>query len=219
MYVWHFGKKIKLRLAQWVSLENQIPVLQKLSTDTAIQKTSNNLIYLTKSNSPKEVEKTIIHSILNTGVPKRADAYWFVHIEVTDEPFELTYSVKTLAKNDVYFINFHFGFKVEPRIGYYFKQVINELIAAQEVDYTDSSGIDYVIDNMGDYKFVVQESFLSYDNDMPFFNSLIMKSYYNLKFIALKDYINFGIDKSQIIIENVPLVVNTHRSATLKRLI
>ena len=219
MYVWHFGKKIKLRLAQWVSLEKQIPILQKLSNDTAIQKTSNNLIYLTKSNSPKEVEKTIIHSILNTGVPKRADAYWFVHIEVTDEPFELTYSVKTLAKNDVYFINFHFGFKVEPRIGYYFKQVINELIAAQEVDYTDSSGIDYVIDNMGDYKFVVQESFLSYDNDMPFFNSLIMKSYYNLKFIALKDYINFGIDKSQIIIENVPLVVNTHRSATLKRLI
>ena len=198
---------MNLQFKEYFILEKYLPILKKLSIDEHIPKLSTNLVYLTASSSHSKLEKTIIDSILHIGMPKRADIYWFVHINVTDEPHTLSYRIDTIVKNDVYFIEFNLGFRIDPRINYYFKQVVKEMIQSKEVDISTSCELYYQQSEIGDYKFVTMGSFLSFDNEIPFWKNFIMKSFYNLKYLAVKEYINFGLDKNNLVVEKYPLVV------------
>ena len=207
MYIWNRGKKIKDSITNLVPIDNYITILKELSFDENIPKFTTNLVYLTASNQHGKVEKSIIDSILNTGTPKRADIYWFVHVNVTNEPYGLNYNVETIVKDDIYYIEFNLGFRIEPRIDYYFRQVVDEMVSNKEVNLSNSREIKYQKHVFGDFKFVVRDSFLSYDNNMPFWKNIIMKSYYNLKYLSVKEHINFGLDKSNLILEKYPLTV------------
>src|SRR5688572_32159296 len=125
MYVWRKGRKVVNDFKKMVPIEEYIPTLKSLSLDENIPKYATNLVYLTSSGTPRKIEKTAIDSILSRS-PKRADIYWFVHVNVLDEPYAMNYHVDTLVKDDVYFIEFNLGFRIEPRIDYYFRQVANE---------------------------------------------------------------------------------------------
>jgi KUP system potassium uptake protein len=207
MFVWWKGKKIKNRLTPLVPVENLLPVIQKLSMDETIPKLTTNLVYLTASNKKGKIEKTIVDSILHAGTPKRADIYWFIHVNVLDEPYALEYSVDTVIKNDLYFIEFDLGFRIEPRIDYYFRHVVKEMVQNKEVDVSERRELDYQQTAMGDFRFVIMDSFLSFDNDMPAWKNFIMKSFYNLKSLSVREYVNFGLDRSNLIVEKYPLVV------------
>jgi KUP system potassium uptake protein len=207
MFVWWKGKKIKSALTPLVPVENYLPVFKRLSMDDSIPKLTTNLVYLTASSSNRKIEKTIVNSILYAGTPKRADIYWFVHVNVLDEPYALQYSADTVVKNDVYFIEFNLGFRIEPRIDYYFRQVVQEMVQNNEVDISERCEMNYQESKMGDFRFVIMDSFLSFDNDMPFWKNFIMKSYYNLKYLSVREYINYELDRSNLIIEKYPLVV------------
>ncbi|WP_261512518.1 KUP/HAK/KT family potassium transporter [Chryseobacterium paludis] len=207
MYVWWRGKQIKSDIQSFEKLADYIPTLNKLSVDENIPKYATNLVYLTNSNSEKKIEKTIIDSILKFGLPKRADIYWFVHVNILDEPYAQKYSVDTIIKNDVYYVQFDLGFREEPRVGYYFKQVVNDMIEKEEIDIIDSLEQAYQQNKIGDFKFILMDSFLSYDNRIPFWKNFIMKAYYNLRYLSVKDHINFGLDKSHLEVEQYPLVV------------
>ena len=207
MYVWWRGKQIKSDIQSFEKLTDYIPTLNKLSVDENIPKYATNLVYLTTSNSEKKIEKTIIDSILKFGLPKRADIYWFVHVNILDEPYAQKYSVDTIIKNDVYYVQFDLGFREEPRVGYYFKQVVNDMIEREEIDIIDSLEQAYQQNKIGDFKFILMDSFLSYDNRIPFWKNFIMKAYYNLRYLSVKDHINFGLDKSHLEVEQYPLVV------------
>jgi KUP system potassium uptake protein len=184
-----------------------LPQLKKLSMDENIPKMATNLVYLTSSLTERKIEKTVINSIFNAGKPKRADIYWFVHVNVTDEPYTMKYSVDTVTRNDVYFIEFNLGFRIDPRIDYYFRRVVSEMVQNGEVDLTNRSEYNYQQTLVGDFKFIIMESFLSFDNDMPAWKSFIMKSYYNLKKLSVKESINFGLDRSNLVEEYYPVVV------------
>ncbi|WP_300977275.1 KUP/HAK/KT family potassium transporter [Flavobacterium sp.] len=207
MYIWNRGKTIKDSITNLVSLEKYIPILKQLSVDEEIPKFTTNLVYLTASNQQGKVEQTVIDSILNTGTPKRADIYWFIHVNVTNEPYGLNYTVETIVKEDIYYIVFNLGFRIEPRIDFYFRHVVDEMVINKEVNLSNSREIKYQKYAFGDFKFVVRDSFLSYDNNMPFWKNIIMKSYYNLRYLSVKEHINFGLDKSNLILENYPLTV------------
>jgi KUP system potassium uptake protein len=206
MYIWHRGRSIKRELTTLVDIEAHIPKLKQLSEDDDIQKYATNLVYLTTSASHRQIEKTAIYSIL-AGLPKRADVYWFVHVNVLDEPYALRYKVDTIAKNDVYFIEFNLGFRVDPRIDFYFRQVLHELVQTKEVDLSDSEELEYQQTKIGDIRFLILDSFLSFDNDMPFWKNLLVRSYFNLKAIGVKEAANFGLDESNVTIEKYPVVV------------
>jgi KUP system potassium uptake protein len=206
MYIWHRGRSIKRELTTLVDIEGYIPKLKQLSEDDDIQKYATNLVYLTTSASHRQIEKTAIYSIL-AGLPKRADIYWFVHVNVLDEPYALRYKVDTIAKNDVYFIEFNLGFRVDPRIDFYFRQVLHELVQTKEVDLSDSEELEYQQTKIGDIRFLILDSFLSFDNDMPFWKNLLVRSYFNLKSIGVKEAANFGLDESNVTIEKYPVVV------------
>ena len=217
MYIWWKGQNIKRLLIPLITVEKYLPVLKKLSMDENIPKLSTSLVYLTASSSQRKLEKTIIDSILNTGMPKRADIYWFVHVNVTDEPYTLNYKVDTVVKDDVYFIEFNFGFRIDPRIDYYFRQVIKQMVNNKEVDISNSCELYYQQSQTGDFKFVTMDSFLSFDNEIPFWKNFVMKSFYNLKYFAVKEYINFGLDKSNLMVEKYPLIVVPFVHAKLER--
>ena len=108
MFIWNKGKKIKDRITKLVAIENYIPILKQLSFDENIPKFTTNLVFLTSSNSHGKIEQSVIDSILNTGTPKRADVYWFIHVNVTNEPYGLNYNVETIVKDDIYQIVFYF---------------------------------------------------------------------------------------------------------------
>ena len=217
MFIWWKGKKTKLAITPLSSIEKYLPVLKQLSIDETIPKYATNIVFLTSSTSHRKVEKTILDSILNTGSPKRADIYWFVHVNVTNEPYGLNYDVDTVVKNDVYFISFNLGFRIEPRIDFYFRQVVTEMVQNSEVDVSERREFNYQNNAVGDFKFIIRDSFLSFDNNMPFWKNFVMKSFYNLKYLSVKEDVNFGLDKSNLIIEKYPLIVVPYQSSKLVR--
>lgn len=216
MYVWYKGRYIKRGLTKLVSVEDYVPLLKRLSTDVNIPKYATNLVYLTGSGTSRKLEKTAIDSILSRS-PKRADIYWFVHVNVRDEPYALGYHVDTIVKNDIYFIEFNLGFRIEPRIDYYFRQVVNDLVQSGEVDMSERHEQYYQESRIGDFRFLIMDSFLSFENAMPFWKNVVMKSYFNLKYLSVKESVNFGLDPSNVTVEKYPVVVTPPEHAPLIR--
>ncbi len=217
MYIWYKGRTMKRSLMHMEPFKKNIRALVQLSQDEHIPKYVTNLVYMTTSATSKKIESTIIDSIMH-GVPKRADTYWFIHVNVVDEPYALAYHLEIIAPNDVYFISFELGFRIEPRVDYFFRKVLQELIKSGEVDVSKRTELPYQEGGIGDFKFVIQQAFLSYDNALPFWKRFVMKSYFNLRFLSIKEPANFGLEPSNIIIEKHPLVVTSFNEIELKRL-
>lgn len=217
MYTWFKSRKIKNRYVEFVKLENNLPILQELSNDQSIPKYASQLVYLTSANNPKEIEHKIIHSILNRK-PKRADIYWFVHVDTLDDPYTCEYEIQTIIPNEVIRIEFKLGFRVEPRINLMFRKVVEEMVANREVNIL--SRYDSLKRNniVGDFEFVVMEKFLSHDNELPFFEKLIMKLYFLLKEISLSEERSFGLDPSFVTVEKFALLVSRVPTIKLKRI-
>lgn len=217
MYVWYKSRKIKNRYVEFVRLDHYLPMLQELSNDSTITKYATHLIYLTSANNPKEIEHKIIHSILNRK-PKRADIYWFVHVDTLDDPYTCEYEVQTIIPNEVIRIEFKLGFRVEPRINLLFRKVVEEMVANREVNIVSRYESLQRNNIVGDFEFIVMEKFLSQDNELPFFERLVMKIYFWLKEISLSEERGFGLDPSYVKVEKFPLIVAPVTNIRLKRI-
>ncbi len=217
MYIWYRSRKIKNRYVEFVRLEHYIPMIQELSNDKSVAKYSTHLIYLTSANNPKEIEHKIIYSILNKK-PKRADIYWFVHIDTIDDPYTCEYIVDHIIPNDIIRIEFRLGFRVQQRVNLMFRKVVEDLVKNNEVNIL--SRYDSLERNniTGDFQFIITEKFLSSDNELPFFERIIVKLHLWLKEISLSEERGFGLDPSFVTIEKFPLIVSTPPSVTLKRI-
>ncbi|MBC7919932.1 MAG: KUP/HAK/KT family potassium transporter [Ferruginibacter sp.] len=216
MWVWYRAREVKRRLIEFVPSSSYLPVLQQLSNDASVTKFATHLVYLTASSRPDRIEAKNVYSILQRA-PKRADVYWFIHVNVLDEPFAMRYRVEVIVPQDVVWITFNLGFRIEPRINLFFRMVVEEMVAKGEVDIT--SRYDSLAKNnlTGDFTFVVLENFLSYENDLPPVEKLVMGSYFRLKRFALSDQASYGLDTSNVVVEKVPLVVSPPKSVKLIR--
>ena len=217
MYVWLKAFYIKRRLTEFVKMEPYIEPLKQLSNDESISKYSTHLVFLTSAERQSEIESKIIYSIFQKR-PKRADIYWFIHVETTDEPYTSEYKVNELAADDVFRITFRLGFRVQQRINLYFRKVVEDLVRNKEVDITsryESLNKQHVT---GDFRFVVLEKFLSVENDFPTQEKLVMQAYFYIRqFIASEDQY-FGLDTSSVKVEKVPLVIAPPREVALTRI-
>ncbi len=216
MYVWYRSRKIKNRYVEFVRLEQYVPLLQELSNDKTIPKHATHLVYMTSANNPKEIEHKIMYSILNKK-PKRADIYWFVHVDVLDEPYTCEYNVEHIIPNDIIRVEFRLGFRMEQRINLMFRKVVEDLVQNKEVNIT--SRYESLEKNKvaGDFQFVVLEKYLSQDNELPFTERVIMKVYFWLKEISLGEERGFGLDPSNVSVEKFPLIVAPVADLKLKR--
>lgn len=216
MYIWNRARAIKDRLLDYQSLPDVLPMLKQLSADLTIPKYATHLVYLTASPGPHQIEKKILYSIFQRA-PKRADVYWFIHINVVDEPYNLSYKTDILAEDDVVWITFNLGFRVEPRINLYFRLVVEELVRNHEIDIKSRYASLSQNNMAGDFRFVILESFLSYDNKLSLADRLTMNGYYNLSRFSLNDKRAYGLDTSNVTLEKTPLVVTPLRNIKLVR--
>lgn len=217
MFVWFRARKIKNRYVEFVRLEHYIPKIQELSNDRSVPKYATHLVYLTSADNPKEIEHKIIYSILSKK-PKRADIYWFVHVDTLDEPYTMEYKVEHIIPNDIIRIDFRLGFRVEPRINLLFRKVVEDLVANKEVNIISRYESLERGKVTGDFSFVVMEKYLSQDNDLPFFERLIMKFHFWLKEVSLSEERGFGLDASTVVVEKFPLIVAPVTNVKLKRI-
>jgi KUP system potassium uptake protein len=217
MYVWFRARKVKNRYVEFVRLEQYLPTIQELSNDMTIPKYATHLVYLTSANNPKEIEHKIIYSILNRK-PKRADNYWFVHVDTQDEPYASDYSVETIIPNEIIRIEFRLGFRMEPRINLMFRKVVEDMVTNKEVNITSRYESLQRNNVVGDFQFIVLEKFLSQDNELPFFEKIIMKLYFWVKKISLSEERGFGLEQSNVTVEKFPLIVAPVSKLKLKRI-
>lgn len=218
MLSWNQAKKIRDKYVAFVKMNDYVEIINALSIDLSVTKYSTHLIYLTSAAKIYEIEQKIIYSILQKQ-PKRADIYWFLHINVVDEPYRMEYKVTEIAPNDIIRIDFYLGFRIAPRINLMFRKVIEDMVNNKEVDITSRYESLQKQKIIGDFKFVVLEKFLSYDNDFPFFQKLILNIHSILKKMGLSEEKAFGLDTSSVTVEKVPLVISPARDiSNLKRI-
>ena len=216
MYIWYRARKIKNRYVEFVRMEEYISKLEELSSDMTVPKYATHLVYLTSANNPKEIEHKIIYSILS-GKPKRADIYWFVHVDTMDDPYTCEYSVEHIIPNDIIRVEFRLGFRMAPRLNLMFKKVVEDLVANREVNVTSRYESQQKNNIVGDFQFVVMEKFLSQDNELPFFERIVMKLYFYVKEISLSEEKGFGLEQSKVQVEKFPLIVAPVSKLKLKR--
>jgi KUP system potassium uptake protein len=216
MYAVYTGRKISNRFTKFIDLGRYVNQINELSNDDDIPKFSTHLIYLTKANNRHEVEEKIIKSIFAKN-PKRADVYWFVHIHRTNEPYTLSYDVSELIDDKVIKVNINVGFRIQPRTELYFKKIVQELVINKELNLHIRPDGSTKYNHEPDFKFVVIEKFLSVENEFALREGIILNAYFQLKNFGLSDELAFGLDKSDVIIEHVPLVYQPLTKVELKR--
>ena len=218
MYVWFRSRKIKNRYVEFVKLEDYLPILQELSNDTTINKYATHLIYLTSANNPKEIEHKIMYSIFNKK-PKRADIYWFVHVDTLDDPYTCEYEVTTIIPNEVIRVEFRLGFRIEPKLNLMVRRVVEDMVANKEVNVVSRYESLQRNNIVGDFEFIVMEKFLSQDNELPFWEKVVMNVYFALKEVSLSEERGFGLDPSNVKVEKFPLIVAPVTRLKLNRII
>jgi KUP system potassium uptake protein len=220
MTVWLKAFYIKLRLTEYTKLEKYLPALHELSRDISIPKYTTHLVFMTNASRATEIETKVIYSIFQKR-PKRADVYWFIHVDITDDPYTMEY--KVLSDEDhndnVIKINFRLGFRVDQRINMFFRKVVEDMVMNKEVDITSRYESLSRQNITGDFRFVVLERFLSFENDLPFIEQLVMKTYFFVKDFTTPEDKWFGLDSSSVKIEKVPLIIRPVENIKLRRVL
>lgn len=216
MYVWYYSRKINNRFIKFTNLAEQAPLLNELSEDDAIPKYSTHLIYLSKADKNYEIEEKIIKSIFSKK-PKRADVYWFFHINRVNQPYTLNYDVIELLDDKVIKIVLNVGFRIQPRVELYFKTIVRDLVKAKELNLHIRPDGSTKYNSAPDYKFIILEKFLSVENEFAVRDGLLLNGYYLLKSLSISDTKAFGLDKSDVEIEKIPIVYHPVSKMQLER--
>jgi len=217
MATWYLAKQISKNYTKNVKIADYKKVLAELSVDLSIPKYATHLVYMTNSNRIDEIEEKVMYSILQKR-PKRADLYWFIHVNVLNEPYKREYRVTNILNDDLYRVDFYLGFREPTKINLMFKEVIKEMVARGEVDITsryESLSKNHII---GDFKFVLSERFLSNDSHLSFFEKIVMHTYFFLKKFSLSEQTGFGLDNSSVKVEQYPMVMHAPESFDMKRI-
>lgn len=206
MITWYRAHQIRRRYIQYNELQPLLPIIADISGDREIPKYASNLVFISNSDEPDKIENKIIYSIIQKH-PLRADHYWILHVETTDEPETLEYSCRCLLPGIVWSIHIQLGFKVEPRINVYFRQIIEDLVAAQQLDISSSypslrdKGIS------GDFKFYMIHRRFSRSSGCHGLARWIMTAYEILHHMQLSPLKALGLDTSNATVETVPLII------------
>jgi KUP system potassium uptake protein len=216
MMIWHRARKIANRYLDFVKMKDYLDPMVELSADKDMPKYATHLVYLTKANNHREIEHRIIDSILNRK-PKRADIYWFIHIDRTDSPYGMEYSIRELVDDKVMRVDFKLGFRIQPRVNVLFKKVMQELNECQELGIYSKYESLKSKDFHTDITYVIIESFFSIENELSLREDFIMDAYFNIKQLAQSDQKAFGLDNDMTVVEHVPLIIKANENLPLKR--
>ena len=217
MTIWFSAKKINKSYTKIVKIEDYKKVLGELSTDLSIPKYATHLVYMTNAGRTDEIEEKVMYSILQKR-PKRADIYWFVHVNILNVPYKAEYKVTEIVKDDLYRVDFNLGFREPTKINLMFREVIKDMVQKGEMDITSRYESLNKNNIIGDFKFVLSEKFLSNDSDLRWHEKIIMNSYFFIKKLSLSEERAFGLDSSSVKIERFPVVLHAPEKMALTRI-
>lgn len=217
MTIWYMAKQISKNYTKIVKIEDYKKVLVELSVDLSIPKYATHLVYMTNAGRVDEIEEKVMYSILQKR-PKRADIYWFIHVNILNEPYKTEYKVTEILKDDLYRVDFNLGFREPTKINLMFKEVLKDMVSKGEVDITSRYESLSKNNILGDFKFVLSEKFLSNDSDLLWHEKLIMNTYFFIKRFSLSEGNAFGLDNSSVKIEQFPMVLHPPEKIGLTRI-
>src|SRR5574344_616499 len=216
IYVWYNARKIRNHQLQFTKVESYYNIISDIKNDDSIPKYSTNLVYLSKANYKDEVESKIIYSIINKH-PKRADHYWLLHVDYNDDPSMLEYSFSQLIPGTLFKIDLRLGFRIQPYINLYFRQIIEDVVASKEFDLTScypslrKNGIQ------GDFRFIIIHRIYSAENSFTLMEKFVMNLYNVLNVLETGVAKAFGLDTSNVNVEDVPLVIKPRNVQRIQR--
>ena len=216
MYIWIKSYYIKMGLLENVRISDYKEQLNNLRKDDARPKFATNLVYLTNSYSSKKVEKKIMYSILDKR-PKKADVYWFVHISVTDEPYQADYTVDTFGTSYIVKVQLNLGFRVEQNLNVFLRQLSTELVESGEIELQSRTYTTIKNRIVGDFRFILIQEQLSQESKLNLWESIILKLNLFIKKFTVSPSKWFGLDTSDVYIEKVPLFLGYSNPTILKR--
>ncbi|MBC7642061.1 MAG: KUP/HAK/KT family potassium transporter [Flavobacterium sp.] len=217
MSTWYLAKQISKNYTKIVKISDYRKVLAELSVDLSIPKYATHLVYMTNANRIEDIEEKVMYSILQKR-PKRADIYWFVHVNILSEPYKTEYKVTEIVKDDLYRIDFNLGFREPTKINLMFKEVIKNMVANGEVDITSRYESLSKNNIIGDFKFVLSEKFLSNDSDLLWHEKIVMNIYFFIKKLSYSEEKAFGLDSSSVKIEQFPMVLHAPERIVMCRI-
>lgn len=207
MFSWYFGRKIKNRYISFSNLGDYIELFKDLRKDETVPKFATNLVYIIKANRQDQVESKVIYSIFNKQ-PKRADKYWLLHIDRVDEPNRFEYKVNHIIPGVLLRIDFHIGFKVDPKVNLYFKEIVEDLVKTGEITLESSYDSLKKHGLPGDFKFVLIERIMLHDFKLSKTENFILSLQSLVKHISIPEVKALQLDASRTIVEQVPIIIN-----------
>lgn len=216
MFILLKARILRHRHTEFVDLRHYETMLKELQEDHTIAKEATNLVYLAVADSRRYIDSNIIYSIFKKR-PKRADVYWFLHVETVDNPFTSKYRVDTIIPKRAFFINIRLGFKTPHRVNALFGKIVHEMADNGEIDLISPYPSLHKYSMMTDFKFISLHSLASADSDISSFEGFIITGYRFIKSLSLSTEEMYGLEAANIEVEKVPIQVGPTAQVKIKR--
>jgi len=217
MVGWYFGRKIKNRYITFADLDKYLDLFKDLSKDESVPRFATNLVYIIRANKHDQVESKVIYSIFQKQ-PKRADTYWLLHVDRVNTPNIFKYHVTQIIPGILIRVDFQIGFKVEPKINLYFREVIEDLQNSGEIKLQSSYESLKMHDFEGDFKFILIDRIMSRDFNLSNWENFILSLNRVVRNLSITDLRTLSLDTTNTIIEKVPITIDQPLNYRIKRL-
>lgn len=216
MYILLRARILRDRHTEFVDLKHYVPMIQDLQADTSVPKEATNLVYMAVANSKRYIDSNIIYSIFKKR-PKRADVYWFIHVDTVDSPYTSKYSVDTIIPRKCFFIRIKLGFKSDHRVNLLFNKILHDMAESAEIDLTSHYDSLQKHSMPADFKFIILHSLASVDSEISNFDNLIIQGYRFIKNYSLSTEEMYGLELANVEVERVPIMVGPPAKVRVKR--
>lgn len=216
MFVWVNALKIRSRYITVKKISDYYDIISDIKNDGSIPKYASNLIYINHSHSDDEVDDKLIYSIINKQ-PKRADHYWIFNLSYVDTPNTLEYSFKTLVPGTLFCVNLRIGFRIEPRVSLYLRQIVEDLVKTGEIDLASTYPSLRKNGIAGDFRFIMIHRVYYPEDAQNSRQNLLMSLYSIIRKIGIDETKALGLDTSVVVVERVPLIIGG-RAKNLRRI-
>ena len=211
MVIWYRGTQLERKYRTDLKMQDHVASLSALSKDESIYLMSHNLVYLDNAKDIETIDRDILYSILDKD-PKRAQAYWFVSVNVLDEPMTMNYQVETYGSDCIFRIRLNLGFKCSPRVNVYLRQIVQDLQRSGELPLQDKRYSIYGKSTVGSFKFCVIHKSVPTKTELSVLDEFILNAKYAIRHVAGSKVKWYGLDNSSLIYESVPLFVLPSKS-------
>ncbi|MBC8047923.1 MAG: KUP/HAK/KT family potassium transporter [Fimbriimonadaceae bacterium] len=216
MWIFYKAKNLRSKHTNFVEVNKYIAPLQDLMSDDTIAKEATNLVYLAVANDKNHIDSNIIYSIFRKK-PKRADIYWFVHVDIKNDPYGASYSVDTIIPKRCFFIKLTFGFKVEHKVNLMFNKIVNDMVTSGEVDGLSHYQSLRKHNLPADFKFILLNSRVASDDKLTPWEMFVVKGYRFIKSLSLSTAEDFGLEQANLEEEIIPIRISKSSEIILNR--